>query len=345
MSSHSSTGIDIQQLGGGTQFAAVLVFNNTITGAGVGLNLSCETGGNFTAIVQGNDFSNTVVGVKIKGDGTSCGSIDLGGGSSPGFGINPSLGGNDFRGLASGGFAITIDQAINSTVPAHDNLFASGGSSQPVFVGPGGGNVDFGSTQLSQTQAFVQGLYNDLLGRTGSLAEIDMWVNLYNAQGQAAVANGILRSSEALGRVVDSFYIRFLGRQSDAAGRAAWINTLQHGSTLESVETGFLTSPEYLGYIDTDFVQSLYINLLGRTGSASELAAWNSQIQTLGLAGIANSFLTSQEFRADNVNADFASFIHSPPSATQLSNFVGLPTDLLGIEAAILSTQDCFNDI
>jgi hypothetical protein len=344
MSRLLSTGINIRQeyLG----FAQVLVFNNTITGAGVGLNLFCEAGGNFTAVVQGNDFSNTVVGVRITGDGTSCGSVDLGGGSSPGLSINPSLGGNDFRGLASGGFAITIGGAINSTVPAHDNLFPSGAiPGQLVFVGPGGGAIDLGSQQLNQTQSFVQGVYNDLLGRTGSLAELNLWVNVFNAQGQAAVANGILRSSEALGRVVDSFYLRFLGRQSDAAGRAAWISTLQNGASLESVEAGFITSPEYLSHIDTDFVQSLYINLLGRTGSAAELAAWNNNIQTLGLAGITNAFLTSQEYRGDNVSADFALFLHRQPTPTESSAFVGTSLDLLGIEVAILTSQECFANI
>jgi hypothetical protein len=348
MSSFSSTAIGIEQVGTSpTEFSAVIVSNNTITGAGIGLNLSCDVGGNFTAIVQGNDFSNTVVAVKINGDGSGCGSVDLGGGSSPGFGINPSLGGNDFRGLASGGFAISLDHAIDSTVTAHDNLLPSGrGPSQLVFVGPGGGAVDLGSNQaLTQTQAFVQGLYNDLLGRTGTMAELNIWVNVLNTQGQAAVANGILRSSESLGRVVDSLYLRFLGRNSDATGRAAWISALQHGATLESVESGFLTSPEYLSHIDTEYVQSLYINLLGRTGSAAELAAWDNQIPTLGLAGIANGFLTSPEYRADNVSANFNNFLHRAPSSTDINTFVNMPTNLLGIEAIILSSPECFNDI
>src|SRR5262249_5994674 len=140
-------------------------------------------------------------------------------------------------------------------------------------------------------------------------------------------------------------YIRFLGRQSDTAGRNAWINILQHGASLESVEAGFITSPEYVSHIDTDFVQSLYINLLGRTGSAAELALWNNSVQSLGLAGIANAFLTSQEYRGDNVSADFQLFLHRSPSPTETSAFVGLATDLLGIEAAVLSSPECLAKI
>jgi hypothetical protein len=339
---NSGTAVFIREEGTGV--AGVNVLNNRIS-AGGGLLLSCTDGSNFSAVVQGNDFSGAYNAVVIVGDGSSCGTIDLGGGSNPGF--NSSLGGNDFRGrpsLARNAEAIYIGEASSSTVTAHHNLFLSGANPR-VFVGQGGGTIDLGSNQLSQTQAFVQGLYDDLLGRTGSLAELNLWVNVYNSQGQAAVANGIVRSSEALGRVVDSFYLRFLGRQSDSAGRAAWINLLQHGASLESVEAGFITSPEYLSHIDTDFVQSLYINLLGRTGSAAELALWNNSIQTLGLAGIASAFLTSQEYRGDNVAADFQLFLHRSPSPAETSAFVGMSADLLGIEAAILSSQECFSNI
>src|SRR5262249_42631501 len=135
------------------------------------------------------------------------------------------------------------------------------------------GTIDIGF-RLDNKQALVQTLYNQLLGRTGSSAEIDGWGGLFNAQGQAAVVNGSTKSPEALGRIVDQLYLRFLGRESDAGGRAGWIGFLSAGGTLEQVETLFLTSPEYLSHINTEFVQSLYLNILGRAGSAPELALW-----------------------------------------------------------------------
>jgi Domain of unknown function (DUF4214) len=358
-----TTGILIlQEDDHGDGAAAIYVSNNIInTNAGNALVLICQDGDSqhFDINVQGNDFHNNAVGVAISGGGANqgCGVVDLGGPNADPIVGNPlgvSLGGNDFRGFTSLGTLtsaaiVLMNTSATTTVSAANNIFSPG--VHPPFVVDDGvegsvtGTGQINATALDNAHAYVQGLYNDVLGRTGTMAELNAWVNVLNSQGQAAVANGILRSGESLGRIVDSLYLRFLGRNSDAAGRASWVGRLQQGATLESVEAGFLTSPEYLGHIDTDFVQSLYINILGRTGSAGELAAWNNQIQTLGLAGIANGFLTSQEFRSDNVNTDFASFIHSPPSATQLTNFVGLPTDLLGIEAAILSTQQCFNDL
>jgi hypothetical protein len=278
---------------------------------------------------------------------STCGAIDLGGGSDALTGS--SLGGNNFRGLSASPAnpdhaAIVLQNASQSTVSAHNNLFTFGADFSQL-VDASDGNVDLGIPQLNQAQSYVQALYNDLLGRTGTLGELNIWVGILNSQGPATVANGILRAGESLGRIVDALYLHFLGRQSDAAGRAAWVNILQHGASLESVEAGFLTSSEYLGHIDTDYVQSLYLNLLGRTGSAAELAIWNNTIQTLGLAGIANGFLTSQEYRGDNVASDFTSFLHRPPSAAETSAFAGMATDLLSIEAAILSSPECFSNI
>src|SRR5262249_17488369 len=140
-----------------------------------------------------------------------------------------------------------------------------------------GGVVDV-ANPLSTGEAFVQAIYNEVLGRSGQLTELDPWVGLLNSQGQQAVVNGILRSNQAVGRIVAAYYLRFLGRASDPGGRAGWIGFLQAGNTEEQLETAFLTSAEYISHINTDYVQSLYINILGRTGNGAELASWYSNI-------------------------------------------------------------------
>jgi hypothetical protein len=157
-----------------------------------------------------------------------------------------------------------------------------------------------------------------------------------------AVANGILYSAEALGRVVDQLYLRFLGRQSDATGRSGWIGFLQQGGTLEQVETLFLTSPEYVSHIDTIFVQSLYLNILGRPGSGDELALWNNQMQNLGFAGIASAFVHSPENRLNTLRLDFQAFLHRTPALSELIPLVNTSRDLLGFEVLVLSSPEFF---
>jgi hypothetical protein len=331
-------GINIVEDRSGTAFVRIL--NNTIStnnvGFGLFMNVAIGDVDHFNAMVQGNDFHNNRIGIEISGDGTGAGNIDLGGGTLS------SLGGNDFRGFSGSiGAAVQIVNASSGVgVAVAQNIFTSGVDPSTVLTG---GIFAFTDQTLSNGRAFVQTLYNQLLGRTGALTELDPWVQLLNSQGQAAVSNAILHSPEALGRIVDSFYLRFLGRQSDAAGRAGFISFLQNGGTEEQVETLFLTSPEYISHIDTDFVQSLYLNILGRPGSLGELAGWNNNIQNLGgLAGVANDFVHSPENRLNTLRADFQTFLHRTPADSEISALANSTQDLLSLEGLVLSSPEFF---
>jgi hypothetical protein len=337
-------GIDIEQNSIGVSDAQVL--NNAINtnGRGTGMSLAMSKGDNdhFRFFAQGNDFHNNAVGVAVRGDGTICGNIDLG------LGAIGSLGGNNFRGFTDpaspADAAIVITNATNGSVFAQQCIFSSGIAPESTVFAQQGPGFIFVDQPLSSDRAFVQTLYDGVLGRTGTLAELDGWVGLLNTpgQGQAAVASGIQKSSEALGRIVDQLYLRFLGRQSDANGRNGWVNFLAGGGTLEQVETLFLTSPEYLGHINTDFVQSLYLNILGRAGRADELALWNNNIQNLGLTGIANGFISSTENRVNTLRSDFQTFLHRTPANTELAPLASLSLDLLTLQGLVLSSPEFF---
>jgi hypothetical protein len=333
--------INVEQEDG---FSSVKILNNRIdtnkTGEGLFMSMNIGDDTHFRAYVEGNDFQNNAVGVQVVGDGAHVGTIDMGGGPLG------SQGGNNFRGYAAptsaSKAAIEVSHATDGVVVAEKNIFSAGVTPSDVtFAGTGGGFTDVLSP-LSSQRASVQALYNEVLGRSGSLAELDGWVSVLNSQGQTAVANDILRSAESLGRIVDRFYLRFLGRQSDPSGRAGWVSFLQHGGTEEQLENLFLTSPEYQSHINTDFVQSLYINILGRTGSASELAGWNSQLQQLGLGGIASGFTQSSENRSNTVHALFQTFLHRVATTAETSAFVNASADLLSLEGMLLSSPEFF---
>src|SRR5207247_924513 len=193
----------------------------------------------------GNDFHNQAVGVSVFGDGRACCTINLN------LGLQ-TAGGNDFRGFtapaSASNAAIILTNSPNGGIFAEQNMFRSGVSPISVVIATGTAGIDV-SHPLSDPQAFVEALYNAVLGRTGSLNELDGWVSVLNTQGQGVVVNAILRSAEGLGRIVDGFYLRFLGRQADANGRTGWINFLQHGGTEAQLVNIFLTSPEYIGHI------------------------------------------------------------------------------------------------
>jgi hypothetical protein len=319
--------------------ATVKILNNTFKTNNLSIGVDINGVAGLSVLLQGNDFHNNSEGVSITGDGSSAGTIDLGGGPLA------SLGGNNFRGFTSAASAssgaIILSSASTTTVTALQNLFRPGVTpSSVVFAQSGAINV---SQPLSDQRAFVQALYNECLGRSGSLSELDGWVSVLSTQGQAAVASGIFRSAESLGRIVDSAYLRFLGRQSDPSGRANWVSFLQRGGTQEQLETLFLTSAEYLSHINTDFVQSLYLNLLGRSGAASELAGWNNNLQTLGLAGIANAFTGSTENRLDGLASDYQTFLHRPASSAELAA-ANSSQDLLSLAVTVLVSSEFFTN-
>jgi hypothetical protein len=336
------------------QVLSAVVRNNAIDAGSLATGISVEpyinTGANFTVRIEGNDLRGNAVGAAIVTGGGDLDSqgIDLGGGTTS---LGTSLGGNDFRSFSTIGTleaaAIVLRNApISAIVPAAANIFHAG--IDPNFViddavdgsASGNGQIDT-SGALTNGQGFVQTLYNNLLGRTGTLNELNSWVNLLNSSGQRTVVNSLLQSPEALGRIVDDFYLRFLGRTSDTAGRNGWISFLQSGGTEEQVETLFLTSPEYINHINTDYVQSLYINFLGRTGTSSELAAWNNSIRTLGLAGIAAGFTGSAENHVHAVISFFEAFLHRTPSVRDASA-IAANGDILALESLVLSGPEFF---
>jgi streptogramin lyase len=354
---------------------SVTILNNVIDtgGLGTGLNLNLASGKNFEALVQGNDFHDNAIGVLIFGGNADSGtsSLDLGGGSAGDLGA--SLGGNNFRSFtasstANGHFAVYMQDTVSTdVVSAHNNIWSVADPNSVVKDGthntnladinnfPGTGMVDVGMTQLAANQQFVQTLYNDFLKRSGSLAELNFWVSQLPSLGQNGVANDIIRSDEAYRRLVDTFYLQYLGRPADPGGETSWAKALEHGSTEEQVIAGFLGSPEYYDHAtalasalspDANFVQSLYEQLLGRVGSASEIQGWVNQLPTLGRSGVALNILNSSEALTDRVLQFYVHLLHRPgrPSAAELNSWVASKLDTLSIEVLISGSQEFFGN-
>jgi hypothetical protein len=103
--------------------------------------------------------------------------------------------------------------------------------------------------------AFVAGLYQDVLGRAGSEAELTYWVDALtaeeNQQTAAQAIGGFVFSKEATSKPVDDdafvnmLYKVFMGREADAEGLAYWKGQLADGAAREAVFNGFLGSEEF----------------------------------------------------------------------------------------------------
>lgn len=275
---------------GGTE----TISNNVLTTGGMGTGLFLQGGASLIAAVQGNDFRGNLLGVSDSGDGTSGGTVDLGGGSLG------SAGGNDFRGYPAGGqggsFAISLSStSATSSIDARLNVWgldASGKVIDPHTViqdgtfntgNVGSGSINVGVAQLSADEAFVDTVYRTFLGRAANaVTEIPFWANLVPKIGTAGVINAIVQDShhEAYQHLVDGFYQEFLNRSADPPGELSWIHALAAGASGEQVMSGFLTSPEFAtrnpyltltNNTGAGYVQALYGELFSRSLGAGNL--------------------------------------------------------------------------
>jgi streptogramin lyase len=201
---------------------------------------------------------------------------------------------------------------------------------------------------LDANHSFVQALYEDALGRLGSPAELDSWVNVIVSSGIGPVVNGIEHSAEADAHVVRSWYERYLGRTTPPSDSEiqGFVNALQAGESDEQVLALILSSNEFYNYAnnslvstgtpDERFISALYLLLLNRTPSATELQSWVSQLPALGRQGIASTFLTSAEYRGDVIRGYYSMLLHrsAQPSAAEVDGWVssGLSLEQIRID-------------
>ncbi len=326
----------------------VTVRNNTLaTGQGRGLYINAFSDVNMQALIQGNDFHNNAIGVEYLGSNMGPVSTDLGGGLNQ---EGSSLGGNDFRGYPQQGTAtnaaiVLRNVATAGVLSAQLDIFDNPANSNSAVVTASGSGTINANQALDANHAFVQTLYNNMLGRTGKMAELNSWVTTLTtggANGQANVINGIMRSDEALDRVIDQYYLEYLGRTSDAAGEAYWVKLIDGGMTLAQVQAGFLSSPEFLSDNNSDYIQGLYRTFFNRTGSSTELAYWYAQLPTLGLTGVALAFSQSPENRTAQVTGLFNEFLHRAPTAAELAQWAAASGDFLTVEVNLLSSGGFF---
>ncbi len=99
----------------------------------------------------------------------------------------------------------------------------------------------------ASNSAFVQALYGDLLGRTASASEVVSWnTALTTGLTRGGLIQDVIGSYETQKRGVDSYYIAYLGRQTDSAGEMYWVDTILNGAaTLDSVAASIFGSPEF----------------------------------------------------------------------------------------------------
>jgi len=160
-------------------------------------------------------------------------------------------------------------------------------------------------------QAFVEQLYQNVLGRRGDAAGVAHWTSQLDAGGRrGAVVVGFSESKEFVERTkaqvehvdgtgpVARLYRAYFNRPPDAKGLAYWIST---GAGLDAISEAFAHSAEfqkrYGSLDDAGFVELVYRNVLGRRPDANGRRYWAGLLRRGTPRGVVmTGFSESDEF-------------------------------------------------
>jgi hypothetical protein len=196
------------------------------------------------------------------------------------------------------------------------------------------------------------GFYYDLLGRAPAASEVHGWVSaLQSGLTPHQEALAFTSSREYQSNLIIDDYWNLLKRGPGPAEVNGWFQTMQGGLGEQQVKTAFLSSPEYYqdqGNNPTNWLSSLYQNVLHRTPSGAELAGWNQVLQNgTSRAIVAMGFVNSQEAHSLEVTSTYERLLGRNPDLAGLAIWVaaiGQGLTPSALEAQFAASQEYVAD-
>lgn len=187
----------------------------------------------------------------------------------------------------------------------------------------------------------VTGLYQNVLDRGPDAVGLQFWAAQLNAgASRTAVAQGFWNSDERHNLLVEDAYHVFLGRASDPSGKVIALTALRAGLDERGLIQALVGSPEFqtLHPANDDFLQALYIDLLGRLADPAGFAAWEVALQrgTSRTAVIAG-FLGSPEFATVRIQTLYETRLQRQGSPAEVAWWLPLAQQPHGLERVAIS--------
>jgi predicted outer membrane repeat protein len=345
--------------GGGIYWSGGSSTHFTIENTIIAKNLAVSGGADAFSGAAFTDNGGNLIGISGSGSGNSgftAGTTQTGTPPSP---LDPKLGRLQLNGgptvgaTAQPGVLLTEVPLTGSPVIDKGVLAGSQGTDERGYLrpdepseGPDTGAVEY----LTPAERFVQALYLDELGRSGSLAELDSWLGVLNSQGRVALVTDIANSTEGRDHLVKGWYVTFLGRTAHNGEEMGWANLLA-SQTEEQVLSQLLGTTEFFnraqtlgfsGSANSQFIQALYSLLLNRIPSQAEINSWVNQLPTLGRQGVASDILGSLEYRSDAAATYYITLLHRTSDELGLNHWATSGLDLLHIRIGIEASAEFF---
>lgn len=231
--------------------------------------------------------------------------------------------------LASGVFVLA-DRTSATSGALHVFLNhgpASGPSQYPDIDYTNVGKVDIdshvvmGHLTTQEVVDWIVQLYVQILGREPSVNEVTFWLNLFESGVPAEdVALGFIRSAEYRANQINKLYEKYLGRKADSDGLSYWTSVWDATGGPEQVEAGIIGSAEFYATAartypkllpNAAWITVLYQDLLGRDPDPEGLVAWVN-VQNHSRQTVVLSFVMSDEYRLDQINEVFQTYLDRP---------------------------------
>ena len=200
---------------------------------------------------------------------------------------------------------------------------------------------------------FIRAIYRDVLLRVPAGLELSNGLAFLGSHTKQEYASTLLTSDEYRTLNLQSWYLKFLGRQASGGDISTWLSLFHLGTKNEDVLAVIFGSDEYffqsrVGGTNTGFVTAIYHDLLGRTPSNTDLNTLVNLLNshTATRAQVATSLLTSMEYRNLFIQDWYHLFLGRAASdgevTTWQSDLSGGATDE-DVVAALLGSLEYFN--
>ena len=160
-------------------------------------------------------------------------------------------------------------------------------------------------TNIYASQAFVERLYTNVLGRTADTSGLTHWMSEVNNSTASDVAKSFFNSQEFLNQntsdteFLNILYRTYFDREADSSGYNNWMIKLTVGGSREETIDAFARSEEFLNQntSDTEFVNIAYRTFFNREADTGGYDSWMNKL-SIGMSRdeVIDGFLSSSEF-------------------------------------------------
>ncbi len=169
---------------------------------------------------------------------------------------------------------------------------------------------------IARAQAEITALYQQVLGRTPSSAELASWTQQLMAGAPLSTAQTTLANSAEAQQKLTLAYRAIYGQPLSATRLSTATGELTAGETLQQVEAPWSAEAQ------TE-ITALYQQVLGRTPSSAELTSWTQKLMAGMPLSTAQTTLVNSAEVQQKLTLAYQAIYGQPLSATQLSAATG----------------------